>query len=670
MSIFEFAERFIGIEPEKGFVFSRCAENGFDHVVAGRDPNLLTDLAVRTWIRETTTGRRSKKEVLINYFGERPWVNIFQYFKEAIFIAGSLFQGDAMANGLRVALLADDRNSFVASEYGKFLHEAYNDPATPHPHEHDRRKERWGEAGVFGIRELRHGILSIFNWVRSFQLDHYWHDADQMIWEHWNGLNPDQKVSPKEGHEEMIVMMLWPLRKRYQFESQLNHHDAERTIAGTIFMDFDHGEPETILDRLQAEGDAAVYDFDPEKLIIIIDSDGLPAVWQEMNSLGGQLAQIKKLCELHGKSLINPQSLKLRQIYAIGLYKRLRAGFALADSRYGLLPLYEAEYGGKILETLRENRNLGEILELQAHSSDWQSLCLAKEMNVRADVLEMKSHYIYSLLRTWSVERAKTRPWWRQEMADKIYQMVMDPRVGGNASKNQDNDVFRMLWEIMNEKMGDNTIIGRSRFNRRAEKETGILKLLVIKEFGNKIMKGDLSEISKAYARRRNQVSYKALKTAGFDPLILNLFLAVGGWLSKVKGQVVGDKFITDLLITKGVRVDRYSIKITSLMKEEKDILNNFIQKLDGADGLKIYPEEEIKSFNLLIDQCIGEFCHRHHISKTFLLRYKFLVGRRVESQVAPFQFYDSLGGGNIRTWMEPNPVVKAKLHQIIFKTD
>ena len=255
-------------------------------------------------------------------------------------------------------------------------------------------------------------------------------------------------------------------------------------------------------------------------------------------------------------------------------------------------------------------------------------------------------------------------------MVDEIYRMVMDPGVSGNAQKNQDNDVFRMLWEIMNEKMGEDTIIGRSRFNRRAEKETGILKLLVIKEFGNKIMKGDLSEISKAYSRRRNQVSYKALKTAGFDPLILNLFLAAGGWLNRFKGPVTGEKFIADLLTTKGVKVGRYKIKIASLMKEEKDILNNFIQKPDGADGLKIYPDEEINSFNILMDQCVDEFCRRYNISKTSLLRYKFLVGRRVEPQVAPFQFYDSLGGGNIRTWMEPSLVSSAELQQIIFKTD
>lgn len=661
MALVEIAEKILGLTANKDYIFPRCADGEYQYVAAGRSQALFNNLALTNWFEDIRHGRRNTGEIIENYFGRKPLENIFQYFNEAILTIGRLYQGGLMANGFRVGLLVDNRSSSKVSDFGIFLHQAYNDSSAPHGHEHGRRKERFGKKGILRIRELRHGEKAIETWLPSFELDNYWHDVDQMLFEHWNNLYPNQKVAAKAGHEEMAQFMLWVLRRRYQFESQISRHDAEKIIAGELFMGLDHGEPENWFQRLEATGDAGQYDFNPRLYLNLLKEKGLNII-EEMKP-GGKLESIGNLVKEFQAGQIDLRTLKIRQIYALGLYKRLNMGFKMPDSAYGLLPLFEQEYSNQIEEALQENRTLGELLKLDGEN-EWEALCRAKELSIQTDIYDMKSHYFYSLLRTWTVGVAANRPWWRPEQNDEIHDLIMNG--GGNVPSEKDSDVRRMLWETINEKIKKTTIIGKSDFNQKIETETGILKMLAIKTIGRSLMAGDLSRISAIYRQRRSEVTFKTLMTVGYDSLSIPILVILGKFLEKSGGIGSMTQFIGDLMSAKGFNPSRYKLKLDSLQTEERTIAENFAKKPDGVQGIKIYTQQDIVNFTALLDKCIKQFCQTRKISPAELLKYKAIVKIGLRPETMPFKFFDSLGG-NIKTWMEPNPIAKEKLKQIIF---
>ncbi len=580
--------------------------------------NIVVPLAMKAWFRETFDRKRSLGGVYASFKDAKE--SRLQHILEGIEFVGWMEIADRAANGLRVALTRDVRDEKQPSVFGKIFKNAYDNPAlSDHNHEHIRRQERWFETMLLNIGELRHSH-SIFDWVDSGLLFSM-HDADQLLTLQRN-LDEGTHLDAKKGHGLAAAIMLLALHKRYAIERKTSVHNAWEICAGTALMAMKHDKPEEFVQAMSGMNQAFTLGADGVRTLLT----------------GDALEQAFNKNELDLFSLSPSQLLELlRRVKAkLGIIK------AGDTASYGLHPAFEMEYAGELASLAGNHDPL--IRDITPEGR--RSFRLTAEACVQADVLEMVSPPEESIFRTLNTQIAKSRPFFRAEDLDTLFQRITDSQ--GNIGLEGDSNVRRMYWELMHIEHMPESLVTTSPYMKRVNQDHAVMGALLFQDIGARIIRGDYSDLDRVFMARKLQLTEKALKKA-------NMSLSERIVLMRRMKQGDMEPVLSHLKrLGQTPLATRLAEKIRHLDVEMTSIYEGLTQKpdMDGV-GIPKYNEEDVRKFLELSDKVIGQLCEKYHIKPKELKRYKSKVASGKFSAMIPYSTYDSMGTSP-RTLVKP----------------
>lgn len=599
----------LGFGPQP-YVFPR-SENT-EHDTDLERWTVAVPIALNAWLKETFDRRRSLTGVYAAFAKrDESWLT---HVLDGIEFVGRMDIADRAMNGLRRTLMWDNRDHTRPSQFGHMLARAYDNPEhSDHNHEHNRRHERWLEAMMLHIPELRHAH-SIFQWVDSAMLFSYFHDVDQLISLERN-FTEGRHLSVKKGHGPAAALMLLALHKRYAVERKVSIHQAWETCAGASLMILKHDEPETFAQAMSGMKSAASRHGDD-------------------------------LIRSYEKNDLDLFSLSPSQIVEILRNIKSRHGF-LSDAdgtRYGLDPRFEEEYAQELADlasnTLPILKDITPEKKMSFHH--------AAEAAVQADVFDMVAPPVESMCRLLNTQYSRNRPFFRAEEDPKL---LLEKIFGleGNLAAEEDSDVRRLFWNMTHVEHIPGSIIAESSFVRQVNREHAILGALAAKQIGSRIMRGDYTDIDRLYRQRTCLLARKTLAKADV-PRIPRLLIY------RAMQQTGDDREVRSLLEKRGelAYLNRYMDKAHHLERERESIIEGLMHKPPGSrTGISTYTDDAVRAFEAIADTVISHVCVKYGISEKELRRYRVVIAKHTYPDIIPFTTYDSLGG-TPRTLVEP----------------
>lgn len=571
-------------------------------------------IALNAWLKETFDRKRSLSGVFSAFTKrDEPWLH---HVLEGIEFVGRMDIADRASNGLRRALQHDNRDHARPSEFGTLLTKAYDNPAhSDHNHEHNRRHERWLEAMMLNIPELRHSH-SIFQWIDSAMLFSYFHDIDQLMSLERN-LAEGGNLSVKKGHGPAAAVMLLVLHKRYAVERKVSIHQSWEICAGAALMILKHDEPEMFAQAM---------------------------------------AGMKSASFLHGYDLVRSYEKNELDLFTISpsqLIKILRDvksrhGFIsdTAGSQYGLYPTFEKEYAQELTEL--ESNDFPILKEVTPEQKI--SFRHAAEAAVLADVFDMDAPPVESIFRLLNTQYSRSRPFFR---ADEDPQLLLDNIFSpeGNLPLTVDSDARRLFWQFAHMEHVRDSIITESTFVQRINREHALLGALAVKDIGARVMRGDFTPIDRVYRERKSFLARKTLTKANVPrPDRLLIYRAM---------QKTGnDQEVVKLLIQRKATnlLNRYLEKIKHLEIERASVEEGLRRKPRGSRRESdVYSDEEVRAYETIADTVIERLCEKYQVTPKQLRRYQKILREHRYPDITPYVAYDSLGGVP-RTLVTPLP--------------
>lgn len=599
----------LGFGP-KPYLFERPTETKYDEDLSRW--TVSGPISMDAWIRQTFDRGRSIQGVFRSFRGRKErWLD---HILEGIEFVGRMEVADLASNGLRGAVLWDNRDHTRPSEFGTMLTRAYNNPQlSDHNHEHSRRHERWLESMFLNIGELRHSH-SVFSWIDSALLFSYWHDVDQLLTLERN-LTEGKYLPAKHGHALAASVMILALHERYAIERKVSIHKAWEICAGTALMIARHDKPEGFAAGLV----------------------GTKNAYRELPDGFRQLLHGRQLQEIFDKNELDLFTISPSQLMELLRMEKEKHGFVDdTESVWGLHPAFEEEYRYEL--ALLANNTVPIIKDVTPRER--MSYRYAAEATVLADVFDMVSPPTESIFRTLNTQHSRGRPFFRTDMGLEAQLAHIGSDIG-NIDPDVDSDVRRMFWELVHMEHIKDGITADSPFVRSINRETAIMGALAFKDIGMRIMRGDLSDIDTLYHFRKAQVARKTLAKAGYSKVRR---LAVYQSVMKTGD----DAIIIELLEKKGNGrlLGRYREKVHNLDIEAQRIKDGLLQKPD-SDGrrLRVYEESDRRAFEALASSVIQALSEKYSVSVGRLKRYRARVAKRSYPGVIPYRTYDSLGG-------------------------
>lgn len=573
---------------------------------------IAVPIALNAWLKETFDRKRSLTGVYTAFTkrGE-PWPT---HVLEGIEFVGRMDIADRAMNGLRGALQWDNRDHSRPSQFGHMLARAYDNPEhSDHNHEHNRRHERWLEAMMLNIPELRHSH-SIFQWIDSAMLFSYFHDMDQLVSLERN-FTQERNLPVKKGHGPAAALMLLAFHKRYAVERKVSLHQAWEICAGASLMILKHDEPETFAQAMSGMKSAA--------------------------SLHGD-----ELVHIYEKNDLDLFTLAPSQFVEILRHIKSRYGFLSEKdgSQYGLDPRFEEEYA---LELADLASNDVPILK-DISPEEKMSFRHAAEAAVQADVFDMVAPPVESMFRLLNTQYSRNRQFFRAEEDPKL---LLEKIFGleGNLSTQEDSDVRRLFWNMTHVEHIPGSIIAESTFVRQVNREHALLGALAAKEIGSRIMRGDYTDIERLYRERKCLLARKTLAKADVPRI-------PGFLVYRAMQQTGDDRDVRTILEKRGelAYLNRYMDKVLHLERERESIIEGLMHKPPGSrGGASIYQEDEVRAFVAIANQVIDGLRRKYGISEKELRRYRAAITKHEYPDIIPYTTYDSLGG-TPRTLVEP----------------
>ena len=476
----------VGLEQ---YYFPRQAGQEYDE-----DLNRWTiavPFSIEAWVRQTVDRGRSIAGVFSSFRAREE--NWFDHILEGIEFVGRMEIADLASNGLRAAVLWDNRDNSRQSTFGKMLTRAFNNPGlSDHNHEHSRRHERWLESMFLNIGELRHSH-SVFTWLDSAMLFSYWHDVDQLLSLERN-FTEGTNFPVKRGHALAAAAMVFALSDRYAVERKVSKHRAWEICGGAALMIARHDLPERFAAGLA--GMAKAYNQNP---------DGTREL------LRGE--ELKKLFDKNELDLFTMAPSQLMELLTM---EKAGSGFVdpARDQTWGLLPSFEDEYMTKLVALAHNDRPIfGDI-----SPEDRMVYRYGAEAVVLADVFDMVAPPIESIMRKLNTQHAQRRPFYRSEM-DVLSQLSQIRDSVGNIDHQFDSDVRRVLWELVHMEHIKDGVIAESPYVNSINRDVAIMAALSFKDIGQRIMAGDLTDIERHYQFRKSQVARKTLAKANYSKI-------------------------------------------------------------------------------------------------------------------------------------------------------
>lgn len=604
----------------------------------------------RVWMGEILSGRRSPLEVFRAERGRNE--SIFEYIFNGVDFIRDMDVADRAANGLRDSLKYHLHDPTRYSQFGQKLDDAYNNPfISHHNHEHDRRVERWLEAELLNIGELRHAA-SVKHWINSALLVPYFHDIDQMLSIDRNLESQERDEHTKElpskaGHGLAAAVMLLALHKRYGQEAAVRKDKAWEICAGAAYMILKHEKPNKMM---QALHDNTIRKYRDEK-------EMNPDRTERGNEFGEKAYEItdgRKIL-LHGKDLrikYDNNELDLTTLSPSQLVELLRMvkrenGFINSGNpgSFGLYPEFEVEYKDELTELASDDRPILDNID-----SDLRyPLNLAAEATIRADMLDMVSPSVFSIFRKLAVQISKNRPFYKIRSIDELYKLILSDN--GDLPPDSDCDVRRMLWELVHiDEISHDSLIAQSRFMREVNRDYAIMGVLAIQHIGESIMNGDLSVITDAYDERIIEVSKKALERAGYNPMTINWNMYIG------KNQNDFDTYVAYMIekASGWQEALKYKKKVIQLQTEAQNIQTQIATKIqlrpEGDHLVTMYSDQNRSDFHIITERVIGKLMADYGVEPKRKRRLEKIVYKYKKSPNLPYRGYDSIPAGKPRT--------------------
>lgn len=594
----------VGFGP-KPYLFPRVEDTEHDTDLTRW--SIAGPLALNAWLKETFDRKRSLRGVY-DAFTKRdePWL---EHVLEGIEFVGRMDVADRASNGLRLAVAHDARDTRLPSAFGSMLKRAFDNPKlSDHNHEHSRRLERWLETMMLNIGELRHSH-SIYHWIDSTILFSYWHDADQLLTLQRNE-EEGKDLSVKKGHALAGAVMLLALHKRYAVERKVSIHDAWEICAGAALMSLKHDEPERFMEAMS----------------------GTQNAYTESNG-SRQYLKGEHLEKLYEHNELNIFTLTPGQLVELMTRIKKKSGFLVDGSIFGLLPAFEKEYAAQLDELKGNGRPMIESIT----DEEKRSFRLAATASVMADVFDMVTPPLEALLRTMNTQYSRLRPFFRRTSPEEMFRAITMEK--GNVSPEVDCDTRRILWELMNLEHLQDSVVTDSRLVRGVNRDSAIMGALAFRDIGSHLMRGDVSDISNIYAKRKASLVQKALNKANIT------FMKRWLLLRDYRQSNSDTRIMTEL---KEIGSDAQSTmlrnKFNQLDEESNQIISSLINK-PGNEGVTHYSEDQIVDFQNLCDRVIGELAKKYGVSEKRLKRYRGKLTRGEYPGITPYTTYDSLGG-------------------------
>ena len=599
----------LGFGP-KPYLFERSTETKYDEDLSRW--TVSGPISMDAWIRQTFDRGRSIRGVFGSFRGRQErWLD---HILEGIEFVGRMEVADLASNGLRGAVLWDNRDHTRPSEFGTMLTRAYNNPElSDHNHEHSRRHELWLESMFLNIGELRHSH-SVFSWIDSALLFSYWHDVDQLLTLERN-LTEGKYLPAKRGHALAASVMILALHQRYAIERKVSIHKAWEICAGTALMIARHDKPEGFAAGLV----------------------GTKKAYRELPNGFRELLHVRELQEIFDKNELDLFTISPSQLMELLRMEKEKHGFVDdTESSWGLHPAFEEEYRHEL--ALLANNTVPIIKDVTPQER--MSYRYAAEAAVLADVFDMVSPPNESIFRKLDTQPSRGRPFFRTDM-DTQAQLAHIRNDIGNIDPDVDCDVRRVFWELVHMEHIKDGITADSPFVRSINRETAIMGALAFKDIGMRIMRGDLSDIDTLYDFRKAQVARKTLAKAGYSKI--RRFL-----IYRSIRETGDDSAVVELLEKQGdpTLLARYREKVHNLDIEAQRIKDGLLQKPD-SDGrrIRVYEESDTKAFEALCDSVIQALSEKYSVSPKRLKRYQARVAKGSYPRATPYRTYDSLGG-------------------------
>ncbi len=571
--------------------------------------------AVGIWLREFERGR-SMSGI---WSGLRKAESPIRHVLEAFEFVARMDIADRASNGLRQAVLWDNRVHTKPSDFGLLLTRAFDNPAlSDHNHEHSRRQERWLEAMMLNIEELRHSH-TIKEWVDSCELFSYWHDADQLLTLQRN-LEEGTNFKAKKGHALGAAVMLLALHERYAYERKVSVETAWRICSGAAIMIMKHDKPERFSQALQGTQKAYHYDTRGHR----------------------KLYKGEALTTLFDENKLDLFSLAPVQMVELLRMEKQAAGFIslVQPDSFGLHPYFEEEYAQSLASLKLNVRPLLDDLQ-DLRDERRQSFRLAAEAAVQSDVLEMVAPPVESIIRTLNTAISRDRPFWRAGDINQLFDLIVNG--AGDQPPETDSSARRIWWELLHVEhhTQEKSVVSRSTYIRHVNRDNAIMGAIAFKFIGERLMTGDVSAFDRVYTVRKAALALKVLDRADvgtFERL----------WAMYILKKTGDPSVIQKVLLSRehGSLAEQFLQKLQHLDIEAQSVREAFLRKSEGdGDTAPHYSEEEINQFHELAKRVIGSLCEKYGVSKHKLKRYTIRVLQGKYPGILPYGSYDSIGG-------------------------
>lgn len=616
-------------EPPQ-YLFPRSASSKSNHDL--EDPVFISRHGFNVWWRETKRRKRSYPEMIRIAKNE----NLFDHSIDGFYFAHKMDIADRAANGLRVNMVFDNRHpeSQNISEFGLMVNYGFNNPAiADHGHPHSRRVERFVETMLLNIGELRHSE-SVKQFIDPLLLYANFHDLSQIYNLQHNLTYPKEKIfDVKKAHGLESAIMLLTMHFRYAIERKVTVHEAWKQTAQAATMIMIHDSPEKFMRVLNSN---------------IVAADLVKNLSSE--------ERIKKFAEIFDKN--EKTVCDVTTISPSDLLKTLAflKGKKESDKTYGLPECFVQEYRKEIKSLASNNLPLLfyedfspqklNVTKPGIPNKDKEAFKLAAEVALTADLIDMRIPGEESILRTLRTQRSRDRKFFptKNFQYKDVRNLIFEGSGDISANESFFSDVLRILWESVNiEKLirglpEDNPLI-RSESLHKIIKDASIMSVLSLQAIGNRLLAGDFEVITEVFERRLAALIKKVENRTGLRLAHLDD--------NQLRQALFADAKKHDISI-------RLLEETRNLKNESREIIRNLKNKIPTP-----YTDEQISTFNELINSVLAELFVRYQVNSKEEIKYRKLVAAHRLPKSLPYQSYESLGEyRKIKTLIDPIGII------------
>lgn len=526
--------------------------------------------------------------------------------------------------------------------YGDELERALDNPMLQdHNGDHDRRVLKW----ISKIHEHTPALdndKEFARWRDAAYIAGQHHDKDQVLGAQWQESHPDIPIGKiKAGHGTAGAIMLLAQIDAYAAYTKTDPKAAAKLFGGAAYITTFH---ENVKDfgRIFASRKPLTAE------------DGAPL-------MGAALRAAYDSGDYDMATISPAQLLSLLREQRMGANPQ---GFGRPEtgSHWGLDPAFEAAYREKLVAM---EQDVTPILA-GISDADRRGLRTATELTVTADLLDMVTPAVESFYRKLESDHSIHRlffpdsaeiPLIRDEVnkvlpddipkltesSDPVAVLVAAARYGKEDMK-PDSDARRLMWELLHAaQMPEGSKISSSPYVQGILRENVAVTLMYAKRAGDRLMRGDYTDIRAMYDWRERRLAQKVLEKAGFKPAEATDFLR------SVADTDIANVVSAEIATTDGKLAGRFRNRVDAY-EHAVDHLTARLQrkKRPGEAAADLtpagYTNAQLEAFDDYCDRMLGVLVGEHGIVADDLERFRRSVDEGLMAPSIPFKVYEQLG--------------------------